>query len=69
MFEKYIVINENNIIVGQTSTGIWYCKELPAHSTQELDLLISTVNGILNKYNKKDDDVSGDVVLKKKEKT
>ena len=54
MFEKYIVINESNIIVGQTSNGVWYCKELPAKNTQELNLLINDVNSILNNYNSKE---------------
>lgn len=51
MFEKYITIKESKIIAKQTSSGIWYCSELPADTTQELDLLINDVNGILNKYN------------------
>ena len=69
IFEKCNMINISNIIAGQNNTGIWLCKELPARNTQELDFLMGIVNGILNKYNKKDDDVSGNVVLKKKEKT
>ena len=52
MFEKYIVINETKIICGQTGSGTWYCKELPANNTKELDGLIAEVNGIMNKYNK-----------------
>ena len=52
MFEKYIVINETKIICGQTANGTWYCKELPANSTKEIDILIGEVNSILNKYNK-----------------
>ena len=51
MFEKYISIKESNIVAKQTSNGIWYCSELPAKTTQELDLLIGEVNKILNKYN------------------
>ena len=51
MFEKYKIINEEKIICGQTSSGTWYCKELPANNTKELDHLISEVNSILNKYN------------------
>lgn len=54
MFEKYITIKESKIIAKQTSSGIWYCSELPADTTQELDLLIGDVNRILNKYNKKE---------------
>ena len=51
MFEKYITIKESKIIAKQTSSGVWYCSELPADTTQELDLLINDVNRILNKYN------------------
>lgn len=51
MLDRYITINENKIICGQSSGGIWYCKELPAKDTNELDHLIGLVNGILNKYN------------------
>ena len=53
LFEKYITIKENKIICGQTSNGIWYCKELPADSTAELKILIGEVNQILNEYNNK----------------
>ena len=51
MFEKYITIKESKILCGQTSSGIWYCKELPAETTAELKVLIGEVNTILNKYN------------------
>ena len=51
MFEKYISIKESNIVVKQTSGGVWYCSELPARTTIELDGLIGEVNSILNKYN------------------
>ena len=51
MFEKFKIINEAKIICGQTSSGTWYCKELPANNTKELDHLISEINSILNKYN------------------
>ena len=60
MFEKYISIKESNIVAKQTSGGSWYCSELPARTTRELDDLIGEVNRILNKYNK-------DVVKKSKE--
>jgi hypothetical protein len=53
MFEKYITIKESKIIAKQTSSGVWYCSELPAENPKELDSLISQVNGILNKYNGK----------------
>lgn len=51
MFEKYITIKESNIVAKQTSGGVWYCSELPARTTVELDSLIGEVNTILNKYN------------------
>lgn len=51
MFEKYITIKESKIIAKQTSSGIWYCSELPADTIKELDQLIGDVNKILNKYN------------------
>lgn len=52
MLDKYIKVNEKQIVCGQTSSGVWYCKELPANDTKELDKLIGEVNSILNKYNK-----------------
>ena len=54
MFEKYISIKESNIVAKQTSGGVWYCSELPARTTSELDGLIGEVNKILNKYNAND---------------
>jgi len=51
MFEKYISIKESNILAKQTASGIWYCSELPARTTKELDVLIGEINKILNKYN------------------
>lgn len=51
MFEKYITIKESNIVAKQTASGTWYCSELPARTTKELDVLIGEVNNILNKYN------------------
>jgi len=64
MFEKYIVLNEAKIVCGQTNSGTWYCKELPANSVREMDLLINEVNCILNKYNASNhkNDVSKDSV-------
>jgi hypothetical protein len=61
MLDKYIKINDKQIIAGQNSSGIWYCKELPANTTTELDGLINIVNSILNKYN-------SEVEVKKKPK-
>jgi len=52
MFDKYVKkINEKKIVAGQTSSGVWYCKELVAETTTELKLLIGEVNNIMNKYN------------------
>jgi len=51
MFDRYIKINEKRIIAGQTSSGMWYCKELIAEDTKELKELIGNVNLILNEYN------------------
>lgn len=48
---QYIRIDEAKIICGQTSGGVWYCKELPASTTGEIDTLIGEINIILNKYN------------------
>ena len=67
MLDKYIKINERVIISGQTSTGIWYCKELPAKDPKEADLLIGEMNRIYNTYNKKTRD-SVKVKQKKTEK-
>ena len=51
MFEKYITIKESKIVAKQTSSGIWYCSELPVDTVYELDNLIGEVNTVLNKYN------------------
>jgi hypothetical protein len=61
MFEKYIMIKDNKIIVGQNATtGAWICKELPS-DLKELDDMISEVSKILNKHNsrikKKDEEM------------
>jgi len=54
MLDKYIKINEKQIICGQTSSGVWYCKELPSNTTAELRVMIGEVNDILNSYNTDD---------------
>ena len=54
MLDKYIKVQDRMIVSGQTSQGFWYCKELPAESTKEADVLIGEMNKIYNKYNKKD---------------
>ena len=51
MFEKYVKLNEKQIICGQTSNGVWYCKELPCNTPSELAYLIGEINQILNEYN------------------
>jgi len=55
MLDKYIKINDKEIIAGQTSGGIWYIKELPAENPKQLDALIGELNIICNKYNKQND--------------
>ena len=63
--EKYIIIKDEKILVGQyPSTGAWYCKELPASGVEELDIIMNKVIKILNKYNID----SGNEVKKEKEK-
>jgi len=67
VLDKYIKINDKQIIAGQTAAGIWYCKELPANTTKELRNLISEINSILNKANKKEE-IQGDNSHNKKGK-
>jgi hypothetical protein len=67
MFDRYIKINEKRIIAGQTSSGIWYCKELIAEDTIELKTVINDVNIILNEFNnetKKEPVISKDKKVK-----
>ena len=52
--QKYISINDRQIIVGQTSSGIWYCKEIPCENCKDADVQIGEMNKVLNKYNKKE---------------
>ena len=52
MLDRYIKINERVIISGQTSSGIWYCKELPSGDPKEADKLIGELNTVYNKYNR-----------------
>lgn len=51
VFDKYIKINEKKIVVGQTSSGVWYCKEAVVETTSELKVLLGDINTILNEYN------------------
>ena len=53
MLDKYIKINERVIISKQTSSGIWYCAELPSETVKEADDLIGELNAVYNKYNSK----------------
>jgi hypothetical protein len=68
MFDKYVKINEKKIVAGQTSSGVWYCKELVAETTTELKLLIGEVNNIMNKYNNEKKEKSFPQTPIKKEK-
>ena len=54
MLDRYIKINEKCIISKQTSSGIWYCSELPSETVKEADILIGQLNTVYNKYNKKE---------------
>ena len=67
VLDKYIKINDKQIVAGQTSAGIWYCKELPANTTKELKTLIGEINSILNKANEKEE-IQGDNSHNKKGK-
>jgi len=52
MLDRYIQIKDRQIICGQTSSGVWYCKELPCENTNEVKQLIGELNNIFNEYNK-----------------
>ena len=54
MLDRYIKINERVIISKQTSSGIWYCAELPSETVKEANQLIGQLNTVYNKYNKKE---------------
>ena len=54
MLDKYIKINEKVIESKQTSSGIWYCNKVSAENVKEMDKLISDLNKLYNKYNKKE---------------
>ena len=50
---KYIQMNGHEIIVGQDARSKeWYCKELPCKDCDDADKQISSMNQVLNKYNK-----------------
>jgi hypothetical protein len=62
MLDIYKTINEKQIILGQTSSGVWYCKELPVKCVKEAEEKIGEINRILNQYNtcKKEKKISKD---------
>lgn len=68
VLDKYIRINDRPIVVGQSSSGIWYTKELVANTTAEADKLIGEMNNICNKYNKDTIEKNQKIEFKKKEK-
>lgn len=52
MLDKYITIEEIDVIVGQDGkTGLWYCKELKAKTTKESGQKMLEMNQELNKAN------------------
>ena len=51
MFDKYISVEENGK-AGQTSNGIWYCKEIPFKDDVDLKDKITRINKVLNEVNK-----------------
>jgi len=48
---KYITIEENGK-AGQTSGGVWYCKEIPFSDDIDLKDKINKINKVLNEANK-----------------
>jgi len=68
VLDKYIRINDRPIVVGQSSSGIWYTKELVANTTAEADKLIGEMNNICNRYNKDTIEKNKKIEFKKKEK-
>jgi len=55
MFDKYVKVNEKKIVAGQTSAGVWYCKEVVCETSEELKKMIADINSILNSFNNKVD--------------
>jgi len=47
---KYITVEENGK-AGQTSNGVWYCKEIPFSDDKDLEDKITRINKVLNKFN------------------
>ena len=52
MLDTYKMIQEKDVMVGQTSAGVWYCKELHASDPREAGKLMGEMNRELNKVNK-----------------
>ena len=51
MLDIYKTINEKMIILGQTSSGVWYCKELRCDCVKQAEKRIGEINRVLNRYN------------------
>lgn len=54
MLDKYIKINDRLIICGQDKDKLWYCKEFPAETIDEVKNTIKELNKVFNEANKKD---------------
>ena len=51
MWNKFIKIEEKDVTVGQTASGIWICKEAKAENPKDAGKLMSAMNIELNKAN------------------
>lgn len=60
MLDKFINIRDKLIICGQNNSGMWYCKEVSADTTQELKIIINDINNLLNEFNNKIHTKKGD---------
>ena len=58
--ERCVIISDHKIICGQTNSGKWYCKELPATTVTEAEVLIGMMNRVLNRFNCGDEPKTGD---------
>lgn len=52
VLDKYVTINERQIISGQDKDKLWFCKEFPAETTKEVKEIITELNRIYNEANK-----------------
>lgn len=52
VLDKYIKINDRQIISGQDKDKLWFCKEFPADTTKEVKDIITELNKIYNEANK-----------------